>query len=68
MTTHHTMQFIPTIIRKTAIQNAKNTLLEIFTPYMDFRTIEELGVNSVEYIASTVKIQKYFKKKSSILR
>jgi hypothetical protein len=39
MNFHHTMQFLPTMMRSTAIKDAKQVLLEALTPYMNYRTI-----------------------------
>jgi hypothetical protein len=39
MSIHHTLQFIPTIIRGTAMKDAKDMLLDLLTPYMNYKTI-----------------------------
>jgi hypothetical protein len=40
MNFHHTIQFLPTIMRSTAIKDAKRVLLEALTLYMNYHTIE----------------------------
>jgi hypothetical protein len=68
MCLHHTMQFIPLVQRDSNVNKAKMVLLEILTPFMDYRMIEELGKNSEDYLSAIRKIQSFARMKSSNLR
>lgn len=39
MNFHHTLQFLPTVMRGNAIKEAKKVLLEALTPYMNYRIV-----------------------------
>lgn len=60
MNMFHSLQFLPSFIRKTAVKRSKESVFNALTPYMDFRTIQELGANSEEFIYAVKKIKAYF--------
>ena len=65
MTLYHTIQFAPTAIRIDAIKKAKQTLYDALQQFMYFRSIQELGSNSLYYMQAISKIQTYIRHKIS---
>lgn len=68
MNMHHTMQFIPLLLRGSNVTKAKSLLLDFLTPFMDFKTVLDVCDSSQYYLESITKIQRYARKKGKDLR